>query len=340
MPVAVDTAMFRTVLEGLRTAVYVVDLEGRTLFWNDGAERITGYLRQDVVGRVCGESFLCEAEGEEEESTGGLRPIAAVIRDGKTIEAQISLRHKNGHRIPVQLRAFPIRNARGAIVGVAESFEETISVSDWDRRHTKLATYGCLDQASGVLNHGMVESHLRENLGMFVAHPVPFCILCVEIDHLDKIQARDGPGAIAATIRVVGQTLENSLRPTDFLGRWQEKQFFAVLTECNEWEIVRAADRLRRMASASKIEWWGDFIPVTISLGATSAKAGDTVEGIVARAMQALRWRASRGRMEGGIRRLRDGDDGVVHCAVANERQRENTKGSGGIFQGSDGYGE
>jgi len=288
MPVAVDTDMFRTVLEGLRTALYVVDLEGRTLFWNDGAERITGYLRQDVVGRVCGESFLGEAEGDEEESRGGLRSIAAVIRDGKIIKAEISLRHKNGHRIPVQLRAFPIRNARGAIVGVAESFEETISVSDWDRRHTKLATYGCLDQASGVLNHGMVESHLRENLGTFVAHPVPFSILSIEIDHLDKIQARDGPGAIAATIRVVGQTLENSLRPTDFLGRWQENHFLAVLTECNEWEIARAADRLRRMASASKIEWWGDFIPVTISLGATSAKPGDTVEGIVARAMQAL----------------------------------------------------
>ena len=289
MPVVVDTEMFRMVLEGLRTAVYVVDVGGRTLFWNEGAERITGHLRQDVVGRVCGENFLGEAEGEENESGTEFGPIAAVIRDGKPIEAQISLRHKNGHRIPVQLRAFPIRNAQGAIVGVAESFEETISVSDGDRRHTKLATYGCLDQASGVLNHEMVESHLRENLGTFAAHPVPFSILCMEIDHLDRIQARDGPGAIAATIRVVGQTLENSLRPTDFLGRWRENQFLAVLTECNESEIARAADRLRRMASASKIEWWGDFLPVTISLGATSAKAGDTVEGIVARAEQALR---------------------------------------------------
>lgn len=111
MPVAVDTDMFRTVLEGLRTAVYVLDLDGRTLFWNDGAERITGHLRQDVIGRVCGENFLGETEGEEANSAGELGPIRAVIRDGKTIEAQISLRHKNGHRIPVQLRAFPIRNA-------------------------------------------------------------------------------------------------------------------------------------------------------------------------------------------------------------------------------------
>lgn len=288
MPVVADVDLFRGVLEGLRTAVYVVDREGRTLFWNDGAERITGHLRQDVVGRVCGDNFLGETDDDEKESSSA-GPIAAVIREGKPIEAQISLRHKTGHRIPVQLRAFPIRNAQGAIVGVAESFEETISVSDWDRRHTKLATYGCLDQASGVLNHGMVQSHLRETLGMFAEHPIPFSILCIEIDHLDKIQARDGPGAVAAVLRVVGQTLENSLRPTDFLGRWQENQFLAILTECNESEIARAADRLRRMASASKIEWWGDFVPVTVSLGATAAKPGDTAEGMVARAQQALR---------------------------------------------------
>ena len=299
MPVSVDTDFFRTVLEGLRVAVYIVDRDGKTLFWNDGAERITGYLRQDVVGRVCGENFLGEGDGRDgngEEGTsegiglsGGRAPLATVIRDGRPVEALISLRHKTGHRIPVQLWAFPIRNAQGAIIGAAQSFEESVSIADWDRRHTKLASYGCLDQASGALSHGMVQAHLRESLGLFTEQPVPFSILCIEIDRLDKIQARDGPGAVAAVLRVVGQTLENALRPTDFLGRWQENQFLAVLTECNASEIARASERLRRMVSTSKIEWWGDAVPVTISLGGTTVRAGDTAEGMVFRAEAALR---------------------------------------------------
>jgi diguanylate cyclase (GGDEF)-like protein/PAS domain S-box-containing protein len=284
-----DSDFFRTVLEGLRAAVYVVDRDGRTLFWNDGAERITGYLRQDVVGRVCGDNFLGETDSEDNELSGALAPMAVVVREGKPMGAQVSLRHKSGHRVPVQLWAFPIRDARGAIVGAAQSFEETVAVADWDRRQTKLATYGCLDHASGVLNHGMVQAHLRENLGMFAEQPVPFSILCIEIDNLGKIQARDGPGAIAAVLRVVGQTLENSLRPTDFLGRWQENEFLAILTECNESESARAAERLRRMVSTSKIQWWGDFLSVTISVGATSVKPGDTAEGMILRAEQALR---------------------------------------------------
>jgi PAS domain S-box-containing protein len=167
-----EPEFFRMVLDGLRTAVYVVDREGTTLFWNDGAERITGHLRQDVVGRVCGDNFLGEADSTDTDLTGALAPIATVIREGKPQETQVSLRHKAGHRVPVQMWAFPIRNAKGSIVGAVESFEEIIPVADWNRRHTKLATYGCLDQATGVLTHGMVQAHLRETVGMFADQPI------------------------------------------------------------------------------------------------------------------------------------------------------------------------
>jgi diguanylate cyclase (GGDEF)-like protein/PAS domain S-box-containing protein len=283
-----DFDYFRSILENLHVAVYVVDCYAKILFWNDGAERITGYLRQDVIGRVHHDNFLGETDGEDKELTGPFAPTAVAIRDGKALQAQISLRHKSGHRVPVQLWAFPIRNTEGAIVGAAESFEESVSVADWDRRQTKLATYGCIDRASGVLNHGMIQSHVRENLAMFVEHRVPFSILCIQIDHLEKVQSRDGPGAIAAVLRVVGQTLENSLRPSDFLGRWQENQFLAILMECSAAEITRASERLRRMVGASQIAWWGDRLPVTISLGGTAAKHSDTVEGMILRAEEAL----------------------------------------------------
>ena len=296
MPGLGEGEFFGKVLEGLRTAVYVVDREGRTLFWNDGAERITGHLRQDVVGRICGDNFLGETDCNDQDLSGARAPLAAVTREGKPLEAQVSLRHKTGHRIPVQLWAFPIRNAHGLIVGAVQSFQETISIGDWDRRHTRLATYGCLDQASGVLNHTMVHAHLRENLGMFAEHPIPFSILCIEIDQLNKIQARDGPGAIASVLRVVGHTLENSLRPTDYLGRWRENQFLAILTECSESEMAQASDRLRRMVTTSKIEWWGDLVPVTISLGGASVRPGDTPEALVERAEEALR----KGTAQGG----------------------------------------
>ena len=50
--------IFRAALESLQTGVCMVDRERKINFWNDGAEKITGYLRQDVVGRFCGGILL------------------------------------------------------------------------------------------------------------------------------------------------------------------------------------------------------------------------------------------------------------------------------------------
>jgi diguanylate cyclase (GGDEF)-like protein/PAS domain S-box-containing protein len=284
-----DFDFFRSILEDLHLAVYLVNHEEKIVFWNAGAERITGYLRQDVIGRIDHDNLLGETDCDDKDLSGPLAPTAVAIREGKPIQAhRVSLRHKSGHRVPVELWSFPVRNAEGAIVVAAETFDESVSISEWDRRQTKLATYGCIDQASGVLTHGMIQSHVRESLGVFAEHHVPFSILCIQLDHLTEVQARDGPGAMAAVLRVVGQTLENSLRPTDFLGRWQENQFLAVLTECSPAEITLASERLRRMVGGSKIAWWGDRLPVTISAGGTTAKPCNIVEAMVLRAELAL----------------------------------------------------
>jgi diguanylate cyclase (GGDEF)-like protein/PAS domain S-box-containing protein len=295
MPELADPQLFRSILENLNMAVYIVARDGKILFWNDGAERVTGYLRQDVLGRVYEENFLGELDGVEAEEGGARCPVFTASTYGKHVQTRASLRHKSGHRVPVQIWAFPIRNEQGAIVGAAQTFQEDVSVADWDRRQTKLASYGCIDEASGVLNHGMMRSHLREHVAMFAEHPVPFSLLCMEIDNLEKIQARDGPAAIGSVMRIVGQTLENNLRPTDFLGRWQGHQFLAILAECNGSEVSYAADRLRRMVAASKIAWWGDRLPVTLSVGATIVSAGDSEENMVMRAEQALKRSLSEG---------------------------------------------
>ena len=288
MPRFDDPEILRGVLEDLPTGVYLVGRDGKILFWNYGAERITGHLRQDVVGHACREDFLGNTEGSGDQVSGAAAALEAVLRDGRPTESQVSFRHKSGHLVPVRLRAIAMRDAAGTIIGVAECFDEIVDLGEWNKRHSKLAEYGCLDAASGVLNHKMVESRLRECLATYAEQPVPFCIACIAFDHLEEVKARYGPGALAAVLRIAGQTLENSLRPTDYLGRWRENEFLAIVVECNQTEIARVGERLRKMLSGAKISWWGDSLPVTISMGATAAKAKDSVKEMMRRAEGAL----------------------------------------------------
>ncbi len=66
MPELNDPAIYQTILEGLDTGVYIVDLNRRIRFWNVGAEKITGYLTQDVVGHFLRDHLLTNSDASKD----------------------------------------------------------------------------------------------------------------------------------------------------------------------------------------------------------------------------------------------------------------------------------
>jgi diguanylate cyclase (GGDEF)-like protein/PAS domain S-box-containing protein len=288
MPELDDPEIYRAVLENLETGVYIVDRNRRVRFWNEGAEQITGFLRQDVVGRFLREHLLAVGEAPKDIDSDPDDPINVAFRDGKPTVLDVSILHKSGYRVPIVLHTSPIRNSRGAVVGVSESFERNRSASDWTRRQAMYADFGCLDAVTGLAAKSYMETQLRENLITFAEHNIPFGILLIEIDRLDQFRATRGPGVVPTIFRVVAQSLENCLRPSDVIGCWGENQFLAILMECRESEVVRVGERARKMISGAEIEWWGDRFSVTSPLGGAGCRAEDTAELLIERAEASL----------------------------------------------------
>jgi diguanylate cyclase (GGDEF)-like protein/PAS domain S-box-containing protein len=295
MPELDDPEIYQTVLDSLETGVYFVDRNRRIRFWNEGAEKITGYLRQDVVGRFLRDHLLTTGDDVKDLDSDPDDPINLAFRDGKPSIMDVSILHKDGYRVPIVLRTNPIRNIRGAVVGAAESFEKNRSASDWTRRQAGFADFGCLDAVTGVAAQSFMETQLRENLITFAEHHIPFGILLVEIDHMDQFRASRGPGIVPTILRIIAQSVENCVRPTDLVGCWGENQFLAILLECKESEVALVGERVRRMISRSEIEWWGDKFSVTSPLGGAGCRAGDTPESLVARAAASLKESVGKG---------------------------------------------
>jgi two-component system, cell cycle response regulator len=281
--------IYRAVLDSLPVAVCAVNREGKLILWNEGAERITGYLRQEVLGHLCTEAFLEHADAQNNPLEGSEVPLLETMRGGSCLTLQASLRRKSGQSVGVQLKTVPLRGDDGRLQGAVELFEEILTRTPTERRHNKLAALGCLDQLTGVLNHSMIQAHLQEALSLYKLYPVPFCALCISIDGLPKVRERFGEAAVEATLRVVAQTLETAVRPTDFVGRWLDEEFLLVLTECGENDLLKVGERLRKMVSHSQVNWWGDSWGVTISIGATPAHDQDAVSAVVGRAEQGMR---------------------------------------------------
>ena len=280
-----DPEIFRTVLGSLQSGVYLMDRERKIHFWNDGAERITGYLRHEVLGHSCREILLKECDEHGCSSCQGTCPVRYTLLDGKKKGSQMYFHHKDGRRIPVHVWTVPIRDENGTLIGAAESFECHRSGTFEKRRvQDTLASYGCLDETTGVPNQEFTQFHLRENLTGFKQYRVPFSILLTRVEDLYHFKMKYGREAVDTILGLVARNLKNTLRPTDFLGRWDDDKFLAIALNCEDQGMKALLERIRRVLHYEGIQWWGDELRATTTLGYTTVRTGDTVQTLLERA--------------------------------------------------------
>ncbi len=285
--------LFRHVLEALPVGVCVVDRHGKIVLWNNAANSITGFLPQEIVGQSRESELLALVDDHNNALTGTTVPILQTLHDGRPIVSRVSVHHKRGHLVAIQLRTAIVRNDSGEIAGAAEVFQEFHTTSAKLRRHGKLASNGALDPITGTLTRQMLLVYLDANLTIFKARPIPFCLLGVSLDDSAALHERYGQAAFDAALRMVAETVESSLRAKDWVGRWHDDQLLAILKECTEPEAVAISERLKRLVQHSTVPWWGDSIHISVSLGVTSAQPRDSVGSLTLRAEDAMRQSAN-----------------------------------------------
>jgi PAS domain S-box-containing protein len=288
-----DEDIFRSVIESLATGVYLVDLERRILLWNHGAEKITGYLRQEVIGRSCFDNLLMHCDEASTVLCGTRCPLAETMRDGKSRQADLFLRHKDGQRIPVRVRAVAMRDGRGVIIGAAESFDERVAAGEGDS-----SAHAAHDASPhpAIFDANAFRTHLAASLLDFEEFGSGFGLISAAINNLAPFRELHGSRAVERIAAVVGRTLARNIGPCDYLGCWDEGRFFVVVVGRPAAEISRMAGMLQRIASLVAVPWWGDRLSVAISAGVAAAGPGDTVESLIERSEQALgRSRSSAG---------------------------------------------
>jgi GGDEF domain-containing protein len=86
----------------------------------------------------------------------------------------------------------------------------------------------------------------------------------------------------------VSETMRSGLRPSDFLGRWTDDQFLAILMDCGVAGMEEAGARMRKVVGCAGLQWWRDELSATISLGYSAAQTGDTMESLLERAQRSL----------------------------------------------------
>ncbi|MBI4890658.1 MAG: diguanylate cyclase [Acidobacteria bacterium] len=275
-----DRETLLRVLEHLREGVYFVDTERVIRYWNRGAERLTGYRAEDVVGQPCGAVLLHVGETGQV-MCGGQCPLLDCVERRCEAEGRMWLKHEMGHRVPVMISAVPVLDAQGRALGMLEVFRDATEELALLERATELERLALLDGLTGAGNRRFAERVLEQSWEAWKRYRWKFGVALLDVDHFKALNDRYGHGAGDAVLRAMSRTMVGGLRSFDFLGRWGGEEFLLVVQSVGREDLLRVAGRCRELVSSLEVPWGGQALTATVSGGVVGVEEVETLGELV-----------------------------------------------------------
>jgi len=275
---------YEGIVENLHDGLYLVDRDRVITYWNKAAEQISGFTADEVVGRPCSDNVLTHIDSDGNSLCTGMCPLAATIADGKAREAEVYLHHKEGHRIPVSIRASTLTDRNGAVTGGIELFTDISNQAANELRVRELEKMALLDNLTQLANRYYLERELHGRFEEKKRYHVPFGILFMDIDHFKNFNDTYGHDVGDDVLKFVANTFVANARPFDLYGRWGGEEFIGVIRNIGGQDLERLGNRLRLLIEHAYIMHEGGKLRVTVSIGATLAEEGDTLDDLIKRA--------------------------------------------------------
>ncbi len=117
----IETKNFlESIVEKAGDAISVVDLEGKVLYWNEGAEKIYGYKKEEVLGKKLSQFLYPRDEPSRVEEEKLMGKWMMLVRGGEVVpNVEVKRQTKEGREILINMTISPLRDAEGKIIGAS-----------------------------------------------------------------------------------------------------------------------------------------------------------------------------------------------------------------------------
>jgi diguanylate cyclase (GGDEF)-like protein/PAS domain S-box-containing protein len=275
---------YKALIENIFDGLYIVDKNRSIIRWNHVAEKITGYRAEEVIGHRCRDNILVHVDKNGESLCQGRCPLKATIEDGVMRDAEVYLRHKDGHRLPVWVRTAPLHDTDGNIVGGAELFTDLSTGNAITDKVHELEKLALMDSLTGLANRRFIEMEMNSLFSEQGRYGMAFGIVFMDIDHFKSFNDTYGHDIGDRVLKTIALTFSNAARPSDVMGRWGGEEFMGILRGVDLGDLRTAAERIRSLVEKSQVRVRDQSLRVTVSIGATLARKSDTSNSIVERA--------------------------------------------------------
>ena len=178
------------------------------------------------------------------------------------------------------LRAFAMATTFGMLAYMANAYFSVVGAAE--RQLRALAT---TDVLTGLANRRRIVEVAEQAIARARRDATPLCFMLGDVDHFKQINDCNGHETGDHVLTQVATVLCASLRDVDTVARWGGEEFLVVLPGTTLAGAMHVAERTRRSVEGNA---WPLARPVTMTIGVSQWRDGETLAEAVARADEAL----------------------------------------------------
>ena len=135
-----------TIVEASLDAIYAIDDNGCIMSWNNAAEKIFGYSKQEIIGKPI--YILAFPEQKEE-----IDNIIGVIRKGETYSYESTRQKKTGELVSVFITLAPIKDSVGRVTGTSAVARDMTAYRKLEKEIAHLDKLNTIAELASVISH-------------------------------------------------------------------------------------------------------------------------------------------------------------------------------------------
>ncbi len=113
-----NEGLVRCIVDSMADGVFILDNDGRIVFWNRAMERISGYSAGEALGKTCALLACSRCFGMDCPADIGK---CRIFEKGYSGAKECRLQHKDGHDVAVIKHASVVRDEPGRTLGIVET---------------------------------------------------------------------------------------------------------------------------------------------------------------------------------------------------------------------------